>query len=269
MSDLSAEDREPIRTPPLHHLFLEYRAAFGLPSLTLSKSFLGKAPKGDGHPVFLFPPFLGPDMVLYPLRNYLRNLGYVAETWGLGMNLGVPSIGANFERAEYSFLDFFKSVQKQQATLIGWSLGGIVAREMAKRHPEKVRQVISLGSPFNGDIFALRAGKVLTKLAGPAQTLQFIQEIFDLLYHPPEDVPSTAVFSKSDGIVPWKNAIENKAETTDNIEVYASHVGLGINPSVFFAVADRLAQATDEWQPFHRESRWRKLIYPSSGHYFG
>jgi pimeloyl-ACP methyl ester carboxylesterase len=143
-------------------------------------------------------------------------------------------------------------------------LGGTLARQLSRRRPDLVRQVISLGSPITGSpksTNAWRAYEFLTgqKVDHPDVHAQ-LRESHDV---PP--VPSTAIFSKHDGIVAWQNSREPKAKQTDNIEVKGSHCGLGVNPTVLWAIADRLALPEGQWKPFDR-SGLKAFIYPSSGH---
>lgn len=238
-----------------------------VPSLTLSQPLLGRARAGDNHPVMLFPAFICPEQAMIPLRNYLRGLGYDAETWGLGINMGLATLGDDLELVEAAFLKRYKACGGQKLSLIGWSLGGIAAREMARRHPEKIRQVITMASPFNGCIHSVRAVGLMRRLAGVWGTSDELQSMFSETNSAPAGVPSTAIFSKTDGIVPWTCAVEDAGAWTDNIEVIASHIGIALNPTAFYAIADRLALQADAWAPFDRSAVWKRFLYPSCGHY--
>jgi pimeloyl-ACP methyl ester carboxylesterase len=155
----------------------------------------------------------------------------------------------------------------RRLTLVGWSLGGVLAREIAKRIPDAVRQVITLGSPISADVAASNVSWLYEKVAGPIAAAEEIEHYRRELQRPPSKVPSTAIFSKTDGIVHWTGCIEPKSPLTDNIEVYASHCGLGFNPFVFYAIADRLTMRKESWLPFDRgASAWRRWAFPSSGH---
>jgi pimeloyl-ACP methyl ester carboxylesterase len=142
--------------------------------------------------------------------------------------------------------------------MVGWSLGGVYAREAARRTPSLVRQVITLGSPFANEPKASNAWQVYEGLSGrksddwPGR---------DAMKRPPP-VPSTAIYSRTDGIVAWQGCREQESATTDNIEVEGSHCGLGHNPVVLYAVADRLALPEGEWGPFDR-SGLRSVLYPN------
>ena len=149
----------------------------------------------------------------------------------------------------------------EKVSLVGWSLGGIYARELARQQPHRVRQVITLGSPLNLSNKANHAWRLYEHLSG--QTIDSQREQMNLLRAPLE-VPATAIYSRSDGVVAWQTCIDDEnREQTQNIEVPGSHCGLGHNPMVLYVIADRLSQPPDAWKPFDR-SGLRKLVYPRS-----
>ncbi|HEY8572907.1 alpha/beta fold hydrolase [Phenylobacterium sp.] len=236
------------------------RAAFEYATLPLAAPLLSFAPRGDGHPVLVLPGFITDDLWTAPLRRYLESLGYDTHAWELGRNLGPRSIGANGEKLAERLRTIHEATG-QKVSLVGWSLGGVMARELASHFPEQVRQVITLGSPFTGDPRATTVAPVYErvtgeKLSGPAME-QRLREA-----SAPLAVPATSIYSKSDGIVAWRNCIDAGEERSENIEVYGSHCGLGANPAALFAVADRLAQPDGEWTPFDR-SGCRAAFYPA------
>lgn len=253
--------------PPLPLAFLEFGRAIGEFSLlSASERALRFAPEGDGHSVIVCPGFLTSDRSTGPLRQFLRRKGYNAYGWNLGRNLGPGREGAKLEM----LADLVIAVHQQSGrpvSLVGWSLGGVMAREIAKQMPDVIRQVIMLGSPIHGRPEVSNIDWIYQQVAGEAHTTDRVRELLETLHHPPAGVPSTSIFSKTDGVVSWRGCIEREAPLTDNIEVYASHCGLGVNPIVYFAIADRLALPDGQWSPFERDaSAWRRLAYPSSGH---
>ncbi|MCE3288686.1 MAG: alpha/beta fold hydrolase [Caulobacter sp.] len=262
----TANDTEaPIKRPSrLLALTEVHRAAFEMSTLLVAAPFLKRAPKGDGHPVLVMPGFIAGDFSTKLLRRYLTELGYEAHAWELGSNLGPHSIGRDGERL-MDRLETIYAESGRKVSLIGWSLGGVMARELAKRMPDKVRQVITLGSPFTGEPTASNVVKIYQYITGEKMSDGKMQARIAASREPPP-VPSTAIFSKGDGVVSWRNCIERPSPTTDNIEVLGSHCGLGVNPAVLFAVADRLAQAEGAWKPFERGAGWRAAVYPFSGH---
>ena len=152
---------------------------------------------------------------------------------------------------------------QRKVSLIGWSLGGIYARELARRAPAHVRSVITMGSPFAGRPRANHAGKVYERVS--ERKADDWPDREGMRRAPP--VPTTAIFSRSDGIVAWQGCLEREGPAAENIEVEGSHCGLGHNPTVLYAVADRLAQPEGQWQRFDR-SGLRGLVFrdPARAH---
>ena len=146
---------------------------------------------------------------------------------------------------------------RAKVSLIGWSLGGVFAREMARRAPAQVRSVITLGSPFAGAPKASNAWKLYERAS--QRSVEDWPDRERMKTAPP--VPSSAIFSRSDGIVAWQGCLEREGPTAENIEVEGSHCGLGHNPTVLYAIADRLAQPEGAWRRFDR-SGLKGLIYP-------
>lgn len=232
--------------------------------LPLMKQVLKKAPMGDGNPVMVLPGFMGRDNSTGSIRRFLTSRGYAAYPWGLGRNLGLSTIGEDGVYIAERLEAIYEEHGQQKVSLVGWSLGGVMAREVAKRYGHMIRQVISLGSPFGGAPDASHAWPLYRFLAGDEVQSDEFREALDQMAVAPS-VPTTSIYTKTDGVVHWKGSIEKEARNTDNIEVRSSHCGLGFNAPTFYAVADRLAQAEDSWKPFHREG-WRSLVYPSCGH---
>ncbi len=239
------------------------RAIIELGTLPLAAPMLMGAPRGDGHPVLVLPGFVTTDLSTTVLRRFLSQLGYDAHAWELGRNLGPRAIGWEGEKL-IARLEAVHASTGRKVSLVGWSLGGILARQLSRRRPELVRQVISLGSPFAGDPRASNVWKAYEFLTGQRLKDPGTRAQLDESATVPP-VPSTAIFSKGDGVVAWQNCIEPEADTTDNIEVNGSHCGLGVNAAVLYAVADRLALPEGDWKPFERRGL-RTLVYPSSGH---
>jgi pimeloyl-ACP methyl ester carboxylesterase len=191
------------------------------------------APRGDGHPVLVLPGLYASDSSTFVLRRYLKALNYQVHPWKLGRNWG-PSTEIR-KGIRDRFQDLSQRYQRR-VSIVGWSLGGIYARELAREHPSLVRQVITLGSPFGAGYNV--EGEPDAALAARLR--------------PAPPVPCTAIYSKTDGVVPWEACLEIETPQTDNIEVQASHIGMGINALVLWVIADRLAQAEGQWRPFNR-----------------
>jgi pimeloyl-ACP methyl ester carboxylesterase len=239
------------------------RALAELGSLPWASPLLATAPRGDGHPVLVLPGFTTSDKSTTILRRYLSRLGYDAHTWDLGRNLGPRAIGREGEKL-VDRLNAVHELTGRKVSLVGWSLGGVMARMVSRRVPDAVRQVISLGSPFTGSPRATNVWRAYELLTGQRLDDSHTREQLRESATPPP-VPSTAIWSREDGIVAWQNCVEPFHQNSDNIEVHGSHCGLGVNPAVLYAVADRLALPEDGWRPFDRAGL-RALFYPSAGH---
>ncbi|HVO24237.1 MAG TPA: alpha/beta fold hydrolase [Candidatus Margulisiibacteriota bacterium] len=239
-----------IRRPPRGLLFLEGRALLELAALLPAYPVLRRAPRGDGHPVLVLPGFLASDFSTRALRGFLRNRGYGTHGWQLGRNLGPNPdlIGALVQR--------FQELRRRydrKLSLIGWSLGGVYARELARNFPSDVRQVITLASPFR-DLSATSVPPLLRRFGArhrPANDSQRAQ------LGEPIPVPATAIYSKTDGIAAWQSCLETPGPLSENIEVESSHIGIGHHPIVLLTIADRLAQPEGEWKPFQAPAGWR------------
>jgi len=238
-------------------LLLEGRAipelfgfAASLPTLT------ALAPRGDGQPVLVLPGLTTSDRSTVALRRFLKSKGYPTKGWQMGLNLG-PRPGV-----EQGLIDQVKTLSDEHArtiSIVGWSLGGIYARQLAKMMPDRVRQVISLGSPFAGTPRATNAWRVYQMASG--MSVDDSDRHMGGAISDAPDVPTTAIYSRTDGICAWQNCIEKRLPHTENIEVKASHCGLGHHPAAVYAIADRLAQPEGDWKPMDR-SGIRSVVYP-------
>jgi pimeloyl-ACP methyl ester carboxylesterase len=236
-----------LRPPSLFLMLAEARSVFEFNSSLLLSPLLMRAPKGDGHPVLALPGFLASDLSMAPMRRYLKQLGYDAYAWNLGRNLG----GVSSKRG--ALRDLLKRIHEtsgRKVSVIGWSLGGVYARDLALQMPEMVRSVITLGTPFANDVRATNATRLYEALSGegvndnPEIRLAIAGDL---------PVPATSIYSRTDGIVNWRTSLLRPSATAENIEVHlASHIGLGVNPAALWAVADRLAQAEGEFRQFER-----------------
>jgi alpha/beta hydrolase family protein len=246
-----------LRPPSRTLLLLEGRAVQELGAFMLMRPWLGAAPRGDGHPVLVFPGLLASDFSTRPLRGFLGEQGYAVHGWEQGRNLGLrPGVEDEMlERVEA----LYDRHGGRKLSLIGWSLGGIYARQLAKRLPGKVRSVISLGSPFAGSPKATNAWRVYEMASG--QRVDERDEHTAGLIAQPPPVPTTSIFSRSDGICAWQTCVNEERAEVENIEVYGSHCGLGHHPAAVYAVADRLAQPEGQWKKFDR-SGWKSLVFP-------
>ena len=145
-------------------------------------------------------------------------------------------------------------------SIVGWSLGGLYARELAKHSPDMVRLVITLGSPFTGHPRETNAWRLYELASGH----RIDSHDFHGLLRSPPPVPTTSIWSRTDGVVSWQCSVETRRELAENIVVDSSHFGLGAHPASLYAIADRLAQPEGEWRPFHRRN-WRQFVYCDPG----
>jgi len=248
---------EALRPPSRTLLFLEGRALQELGAFMMLRPWLAAAPRGDGHPVLVLPGLLASDLSTRPLRSFLKGQGYAAHGWKQGRNLGLR---AGIEDAMLARVEeLHERYGYRKISLVGWSLGGIYARQIAKMVPDKVRSVISLGSPFAGSPKATNAWRVYEFASG--QSVEDSEHKMAGALATPPPVPTTSVFSRTDGICAWQTCINEESEQVENIEVYGSHCGLGHHPAAVYAVADRLAQPEGNWKKFDR-SGWKSLVFP-------
>jgi pimeloyl-ACP methyl ester carboxylesterase len=207
-------------------------------------------PRGDGHPVVVFPGLGANHRSIAPLIRLCRQLGYDAHDWGRGFNTGPRGeLGAWFDELALH-VDALAGAQARTMSLIGWSLGGFYAREVAKRLNGRVRQVITVGTPFAGNAEHTHVAWFYRLINGRAPA--FDDATMAALRTPP-DVPTTSLFSRSDGIVAWQACLHSGGSRAENVEVAGSHCGMTWNPRVFSIIADRLGQPENAWRP-HAES---------------
>jgi dienelactone hydrolase len=181
------------------------------------------------------------------MRHYLSELGYVTEAWRMGRNVGGVARMRSLLRERLAEIH---AASARKVSIVGWSLGGIYARDLALQAPDMVRYVVTLGSPFSGDVRATNATRLYEAMSGEA-----VEEDSELRRAIAGDlpVPTTSIYSRTDGIVNWRTCLLRPSATAENIEVHlASHGGLGVNPAALWAVADRLAQAEGQFSQFDR-----------------
>ena len=252
---------------PPHKLLLafESRAVLEFAAGALLRRGLQRvAPRGDGHPVLVLPGLGASDVSTRLLRRFLVGLGYQAIPWEMGRNRGLRPGMEHHMRAR---LQALFALHGQKISLIGQSLGGIYARELAKLEPQLVRQVITLGSPFTGHVRANNAVRLYEWLSGNRVEEAAGNHPGRTRTKPP--VPTTSVYSKLDGVVSWRCSIEASQSGAENIHLRGvSHLGMAASPAALYLLANRLAQAEGDWKPF-RPASWQRLLYGIHDHHPG
>lgn len=200
----------------------EHRALWELGGFGLTLPLLLRLPRGDGHRVVVLPPHGRDDWVTAPLRWLLERLGYRVTGWGIGANVG------GWDRLASTVVGAFDQVVEAErgstVSLVGWSLGGVYARNLARHAPQAVRAVVTLASPYR-----------------PMERDRGVS---------PPPVPRTSVFSRLDAVVRPDACHEPEGDAAESIRVFGSHFGLAHNPLTVAIVADRLAQPPGSWRPF-------------------
>ena len=235
-------------------LAMEGRAMFEWASFGLAWPWLKTAPRGDGHPVLVLPGLIAGDRSTYPLRRFLSHLGYQAYPWRQGLNFGPR------DHVVKGLVDHIRGIQKehgQKVSLIGWSLGGAMANALALRMPERIRQVVTLGSPLSGHPKGTNAWRIFEMVSGFRADDERLMELVE----GKPTVPTTSIMSKTDGIVNWRMSLAQESAIAENIEVSATHMGMGANPVVLWIIANRLAQTEGQWQPFKADHALHSLLY--------
>jgi len=245
-----AKAHQDLRPPNAFLMMLEGRAPWEWAAMLAAAPWLYTLPRGDGHPVLVFPGLGATDFTTAPLRAFLRSRGYVTYAWKQGFNFG-PRHGV-LDRCRAK-AEAIADKHQEPLSLIGWSLGGIYAREIAKEMPQRTRSVITLGTPFSGHPRATNAWRFYQLVSGQTVHEALVEQIREA---PP--VPTTSIYSRTDGVVAWQCSLNESGPQSENIELQASHVGMGVHPLVLYAIADRLAQGPGQWKPFDASGsrRW-------------
>ena len=253
----AGESADQVSAPSIGLLLTEpVRGLARFAAMPLASSMLSSAPRGDGHGVLVLPGLLASDVSTAVLRRFLRRLGYEAAGWDLGRNRG-PTNQVVDELPRV--LSALAGRTGRPVSLIGWSLGGIYARELARRDPAQIRQVITLGSPFaltdprQSHADGAYQRRAYLHATGRLPTREQMAQ--------PITVPSTAVYSRRDGIVSWRACVAPETSLHENVEVRCGHLGFGTDPATLWLIADRLAV------PFGQRQRFRpppalRAFYP-------
>jgi pimeloyl-ACP methyl ester carboxylesterase len=206
--------------------------------------------------VRVLPGLVTSDVSTTALRAFLKRQGYAVSGWGLGRNFG-PRPG--IQDGMLALLREMNESSGRKVSVIGWSLGGVYAREIARRRPDDVRLVITLGSPIRmQDPRQSRATRTYQRFS--KRHIEGLGRRVTTGPHQSVPVPATSIYSKLDGIVSWRTCLDDVGPTSENVAVIGSHSGLGHNPAALWVIADRLAQPEGSWKPFVPPRGARRLF---------
>lgn len=248
-----------IPKPPLFNMLLETRSVLEWASIYAIYPFIPKRIEGNGRPVLLIPPYLGDDYATSFVRRYLKSLGFTTYKWEMGFNMVKSHYIPRLEEK----LDDIYGAHGEKVSLVGWSGGGIFAKIMANRHPKQVEQIVTIGSPIWGvmDMKTPVYG-ILEFFRGSSlkeRNKRFLEEL-----EPIPKVPVTCIYTKTDGLVPWKHCMEAESysDTIKNIEVFGSHSGLGANASVLMITANALSANIQGKTIEEATTYMERILYP-------
>ncbi|WP_339882997.1 alpha/beta hydrolase [Polaribacter vadi] len=248
-----------IPPPPLYNVLLETRAVTEWTSMFWLYPFIPKHKSKKSKPILLMPPYLGNDNSTIFVRKYLKSIGFKTYKWDLGVNMiNSKSLPKLIEK-----LDEIFEKHQEKVSLVGWSGGGLFAKIIANRYPEKVEQLITIGSPVWG-VKNMKTPiiKTLEFVRGAKlreRNLKFIKELEEI-----PQVPITCIYTKTDGLIPWKNCMEAETFRDDikNVEVFGSHCGMGANATVLLTVANALNSNLEKVQEKTIIEKVETLFYP-------
>jgi esterase/lipase len=225
-----------LESPSLLAIAREGLSGLELARLLAASPALASQSRGNGEPVIVLPGFGASNTSTMPLRSYLSWLGYEVHGWALGRNRG------NVRQTLPQVVDQVWQVCEQHGSpvnIVGWSLGGVIAREVARDHPTRVRQVITMGSPVVG---GAKYTSLRRLFENKGIDLDAMEATIAARESRPISVPVTSIYSKNDGVVGWQASIDRHNAQVDHIEVRTTHLGLGISPDVFKIIARKLAE---------------------------
>ena len=232
-----ATEEIPVGGPSIRHRLGELTGVLQAARLLRSAPWLARAPRGHGETVIDLPGWKAPEASNLAMRIWLRRLGYDARSWGLGTNSGAV------ERDVEVLVDRLRrSPEAPPVALLGWSLGGVVAREIARVAPERVARVITYGSPVVGG-----AGHtIFASSYRDEESERIVAESERLAAEDPIRVPITAIYSRRDGVVDWRACIDRASLDVSHVEVGSTHLALGLDPDVWWTVATVLSDTFRE-----------------------
>ncbi|MCH3883543.1 MULTISPECIES: alpha/beta fold hydrolase [Tenacibaculum] len=248
-----------IPAPPPFNMFLETRSLIEWSTMFGLYYLIPKKKQGKNKPVLLMPPYLGNDTSTKFVRKYLKSVGFKTYKWELGVNM----INSKYLPKLVERLDEIYEKHGEKVSLVGWSGGGIFAKIIANRYPDKVEQLVTIGSPVWGvNNMQTPLVRVLEFLRGKTlreRNDKFLKELEEI-----PKVPVTCIYTKTDGLVPWKHCLEAETmrKNIKNVEVYGSHMGMGANASVLVTVANALIENTQGKKPKGFITKLENMFFP-------
>ena len=236
----------PVAPPhPVFGLAEGSRALSELGWFVLARRWLERGRSGHGRAVVVLPGQLADDWTTAPLRRLLSSVGYQTYGWRLGPNIGpTPKIIRGLDRLIGEIGDRHRG----PVSVIGQSLGGFLGAELERRHPGAVDRLITLGSPIAMTSPRQSRGHPYYRWFAVEHLAEYALDVWTKAA--PLSIPSTSIYSRSDGVVRWQACLYPEGPLTENIAVHASHFGMGFHPAAIYAVLDRLAAPTDNWHKF-------------------
>src|ERR1700756_3838693 len=258
MVEPASADSAAAGPPPAVLALLEApRALAEYASFAAITRLLAASRKGHNRPVLVLPGLLAGDRSTRPLRRLLNSAGYAAYPWRLGTNIGpTRRIIGGMD----ALLGEITDRHGEPASVIGWSLGGLLGHDLVSRRPGAVDRLITLGSPLYSTDPSQSRGSLFYDEYAAAHLPEYSRDS----WRPPSalSMPATSIFSKTDGVVHWRTCLHPPGPLTENIEVYSSHCGLGCHPAVGYAILDRLAAPPDPWPKFVPPA-WLAIHFPA------
>jgi pimeloyl-ACP methyl ester carboxylesterase len=231
---------DPSGPPGLGVVLAELTAGVQVYRLAAARWRLRSAPRApeEGALVIDVPGWGAPETLTSPLRQYLTGLGYHAQGWGFGRNRG--DVQGDVRRLEKHVREL--AAARGPVSLVGWSLGGVIVREVARRHPARVRQVVTFGTPLVGGT-AYTVGAWFGENADSDRLAAFTEHRDRSR---PLQVPVTVILSRRDGVVSWRGCLDRYSPRAQHVEVGSTHLGMVVDPDVWLTIARSLARAGSE-----------------------
>ncbi len=210
----------------------EWKSIFQVGRLCLNYNSLVKEKQGRGQRIILFPGYMSTESSMFPVKHFLKRVGYAPEYWGLGFNRGKVE-----EYRDAMIEKLLSEDDDGKVDLVGWSLGGVVAREVARIIPEKINSLFIFGSPIKGPKYT-----VGSEVYGEEETQRITNLLEELEDSKPIDIPTSILFSKKDNIVSWPSCIDSSNDNVRHYEVSSTHLSMGIDPQVWNLLALHLKE---------------------------